>query len=61
MVNGEVGVFDEWNRLVRGFSRKDVAKGDIFEAKVLANVVVVRDIYSSGDAVKSQLSMLMLA
>lgn len=43
-------VFDEGDFLIRGFGAEDVAEGDIFEAKVLADVVVVGDVDSCGDA-----------
>ena len=45
-----LGVFDEGDFLVGGFGAEHVAEGDVFEAEVLADVVVVGDVDSGGDA-----------
>ena len=53
LVEGLLFVFDERDFLVGSFCAEDVAKGDVLEAKVLSDVVVVGDVDSCGDAVKS--------
>jgi hypothetical protein len=51
LVGGQVALFDERNRLVWCFRGEDIAKGDILETEVLANVVVVGDVDASRDTV----------
>jgi hypothetical protein len=46
LVEGLLLVLDEWDLLVGGFCAEDVAEGDILEAEVLADVVVVGDVDS---------------
>jgi hypothetical protein len=47
LVSGQVALFDERDRLVRCFCGEDVAEGDVLEAKVLSDVVVVGDVDAS--------------
>jgi hypothetical protein len=47
LVSGQVALFDERHSLVRCFRGEDVAEGHVFEAKVLADVVVVGDVDAS--------------
>lgn len=46
-------VFDERDLLVGCFCRQDIAEGNIFEAKVLPDIVVVGDVDSCGDTAQS--------
>ena len=46
LVEGLLLVLDEWYLLVGGLCAEDVAEGDVFEAEVLADVVVVGNVDS---------------
>ena len=53
-VEGLLVVLDEWDFLVGGFCAEDVAKGDVLEAKVLSDVVVVGDVDPCWNPVQCQ-------
>jgi hypothetical protein len=53
LIDGEVGVFDEGNRFVWCFGGEDVAEGNVLEAKILADIVVVGDIDTGRNTVQT--------
>lgn len=44
-------LFDERDLFVRCFGRQHIAKGNVFEAKILPDIVIVGDINSCRDTV----------
>ena len=50
LVGFQVVVVDEWDAFVGRFSAEHVAEGHVFEADVLPDIVVVRDVNSYRNA-----------
>jgi hypothetical protein len=49
LVCSQVALLDERNGLVGRLGREDVTEGDVLEAEVLSDVVVVRDVDAGRD------------
>jgi hypothetical protein len=49
LVCSQIALFDERNGLVGRLGREDVTEGDVFEAEVLSDIIVVGDVDAGRD------------